>query len=184
MYCSALVMISDDSDVDFLEELFDTYRQMMFKSAMNILKNKTDAEDAVQNSFLHMIDNVEKIKQIPHNEMTFYVTSVEQHAAIDIYRKKNRHSFEDIDTYSDIESDDSVEERALSNVTVENIKSALEELPDRDYDLLYRFLIKEMDYSEIGRETGISPHTVRVYIQRARKRFIKILKERGIVDDI
>lgn len=184
MYCSALIMISDNSDVEFLEELFDTYKQMMFKSAMNILKNKADAEDAVQNSFLNMIDNVEKIRQIPHNERAFYLTSVVQHAAIDIYRKKNRRSFEDIDAYSDIESNDSVEESALSNVTVENIKNALEELSDRDYDLLYRFLIKGMSHGEIAKEMGISLNIVRVYIQRARKRFIKILRERGIVDDV
>ena len=171
-------------DNEFMRELFRDYRQIMFKTALGILHNSSDAEDVVQNAFLWIIDNLEKISQIPCNERGFYFAKITEHNAIDLLRKRNAHPTDDIDDKDDLSSGTDVEDEALSKLTVEQIKSALAELSDRDHDLLYLYLFKEMRYKEIGELMGIPENNVRVYIQRARKRFIKILKKRGITDDI
>lgn len=44
-----------NSDDEFVNELFNTYREMMFKITKGILCNDFLAEDAVQNAFLHII---------------------------------------------------------------------------------------------------------------------------------
>lgn len=171
-------------DNEFLRELFQNYKQMMFKTALGILHNSSDAEDVVQNAFLWIIDNLDRISQIPCNERGFYFAKITEHNAIDLLRKRNIHPTEDIDEKDDLSSETDVEDGVLSKLTVEQIKSALQELSDRDYDLLYLYLFREMNHKEIGEIMGIPENNVRVYIQRARKRFIKILKKRGIIDDI
>lgn len=113
-----------------------------------------------------------------------YFSEIAEHTSIDILRKKKRHPIEDIDEMYDICSNDSVEEKALDKMTVEKIRDALDELSNRDYDLLYLYLFKEMSYQEISEAIGITENNVRVYIHRARKRFIKILKKRGVIDDL
>ena len=168
------------SDDSLLNELFTEYRQMMFKIALNILHNKSDAEDAVQDAFLWIINNLEKISQIPCYERDNYFASITEHRSIDILRKRNRHPTEDIEEQYELSSDERVEESALSSVTVEEIKSALNELSNRDYELLYLYLFKEMTPKEIGEAMGISENNIRVYVQRARKRFAKILHKRGL----
>lgn len=40
-----------NSDDKLISELFVEYRQMMFKMAIGILHNKSDAEDVVQDAF-------------------------------------------------------------------------------------------------------------------------------------
>ena len=43
------------SDDSLLSELFTEYKQMIFKIAFGILQNNADAEDAVQETFLHIM---------------------------------------------------------------------------------------------------------------------------------
>lgn len=171
--------MSEKTDDNLLSELFTEYRQMMFKIAMGILHNKSDAEDVVQDAFLWIINNLEKISQIPCYERGNYFASIIEHRSIDILRKRSRHPTEDIEEQYELSSDERVEESALSSVTVEEIKSALNELSNRDYELLYQYLFKEMTPKEIGEVMGISENNIRVYVQRARKRFAKILHKRG-----
>ena len=67
---------------------------------------------------------------------------------------------------------------------VKEIEQALEELSDRDYGIMYLYIFKQMKYREIAEAMNIPEKNINVYIERARKRLIKILKKRGIVDDI
>lgn len=50
---------------EFVNELVNTYREMMFKIAKSILCNDFLAEDAVQNALLHIISDPDRISQIP-----------------------------------------------------------------------------------------------------------------------
>lgn len=174
----------ENPNAKFVKELFDAYRQMMFKTALSILHNKTDAEEAVSDAFLWIINNLDKISHIPCNERAFYFTSVIEHISIDFLRKRKRHPSENIDEHWDIASDCWVEEEVSEKVTVEEIKKALKELSDRDYSIMYLYAFKQMKPKEIAAELGIPEENIRVYIKRARERLIKILKERGIDYDI
>lgn len=176
--------MSADPEKELIRELFITYRQMMYKTALGILHNRPDAEDAVQNTFLQIINDLERIARIPSNERALYFTYITEHNAINIYRKKNAHPTEDIDEHFELDSGTSVEDEALSRLSADEIRSALADLSDRDHDLLYLYLFKEMNYREISGIMDIPEDYVRVYVQRARKRFIKILKKRGAIDDV
>lgn len=172
------------SDKELLAELFNEYRQMMFKIAVKILHNVSDAEDAVQDSFLWIINNLDKISQIPCNERSSYFASIVEHRSIDIYRKNNGRQIEYIEEQYVSSSNEHIMEKAISSVTVDEIKDALNELSDRDYEMLYMYLFKEMSPKEISITMDISENNIRMYILRARKRLKKVLRERGINYDV
>lgn len=167
-------------DMEIVRELFEKHRQMMYSKAFGILHNKSDAEDAVQNAFLSIINKLDKIISIPSNERVFYIVSIIEHAAYDILRKQNLHPSEDIYDHKDISTLLSTEGNALDNIAVEEIKSALEELSDKDYSLLYLYLFKQLKPKEIAEKLDIPEKNIRSYIKRARTRLIKILRKRGI----
>lgn len=173
-----------NSDKELLSELFNEYRQMMFKIAIKILHNVSDAEDAVQDSFVWIINNLDRISQIPCNEIGSYFASIVEHRSIDIYRKHNSRQIEYIEEQYVPSSNEHIMEKAISSVTVDEIKDALNELSDRDYEMLYMYLFKEMNPKEISAIMGISEKNIRTYIQRARKRLTKILCKRGINYDV
>ena len=76
--------MSKKSDDKLISKLFAEYRQMMFKIAMGILHNKSDAEDVVQEAFLWIINNLDKILQIPCCKRGSYFASIIEHRAIDL----------------------------------------------------------------------------------------------------
>lgn len=171
-------------DEDFINKLFSDYRQMMYKVAYGILGNRSDSEDAVQDVFLWIIDNIEKISEIPCNERANYFAFIIEHRSIDIWRKRIAHPTEDIDEQYDLNSNEDLEKTVISDMTVDEIKSAMNELSNVDYEILYLYLFKKMSPKEISNAMEISELNIRVYIYRAKKRLIKILRKRGIGYDI
>lgn len=174
----------DSSESELIKKLFVTHKQMMYKIALGILHNEADAEDVVQNAFLWIIKNSEKITQIPCYETGFYLANIVEHLSINHINRQKRHPLENLDEHKDIASDYSVEEQADDNIFISDIEQALEELSDRDYSLMYLYIFKRLKYNEIAEAVNIPEKNIHAYIKRARKRLIKILKERGIVDDI
>ena len=172
--------MSKDVNVDLVNELFDTYRQMMLKIALGILHNKTEAEDAVQDAFLRIMNNLVTIYQIPRDQRTFYFVSVIENVSYNILKKNNRHPTEDIDKYCEISSDYSVEKKVDEKILLNEVKSALMALSERDYGIMYLYYFKQMTPSEIAKALDIPQKNIYKYIDRAKKRFSKILNERGV----
>lgn len=172
----------NDSDYDLIIELFSKYRQMMFKIAFGILHNKSDAEDAVQDSFLWIINNLSRFSHMTGHEMNNYFASIAENRSIDIYRKRNNHHTENLGIQLDLRANETVEDTALSNLTVEEIKNAMNELSNRDYEILYMYLFKQMPPKEIGEAMGICENNIRSYIMRARKKFANILHKKGGIE--
>ena len=176
--------MSKETDDKLISKLFAEYRQMMFKIAMGILHNKSDAEDVVQEAFLWIINNLDKIMQIPCCERGSYFASIIEHRAIDLCRKRQNHPMDDIDVQVDLISNENIEEAVLSSLTVEEIKRALNELSKRDSEILYYLLFMDYAPKEIAKALGISGKNISMYITRARKRLIKVLKKRGITNEL
>lgn len=166
-----------------LEKLFDTYQEMMFRLAMGTLHNKADAEDVVQDAFLWIIDHEERVFRIPENERTMYFSGMIRKMCLALLRKRKNHPTSAIDEVEEFEikAEISVEEEALSKIGTDDIKAALGDLSDSDYDILYLYLFKEKSPTEISEICGISQKSIYVRLHRAKKRFIEILKKRGVV---
>lgn len=172
--------MSKRPDAELLKELFEKHRQTMYNIALSILHNSHDAEDAVQNAFLWIINNLEKISPIPCNERVFYFANIIEHVSINILNKKKRHPLEDIDMHQEINSGISVEKTSLEMITIEEIKQVIRTMSVTDRLILRLYLFEEKSYKEISEIAGISEENARVSVHRARKRLAKLLKERGI----
>lgn len=177
-------MPGNREDNELISELFKEYKQMMFKAAMGILHNKADAEDAVQDAFLWIINNLSKISEIPCCKRTVYFANITEHLAINVVKRQKRHPLEDIEEAYEISSDYSVESEADSAFLINEIKSALTELSDRDYSIMYLYLFEQISPKEIARELDIRERFIHTYIERAKKRLAKKLNEKGIDHDI
>lgn len=53
-------MIASDEDKSKFEQIYLTYRKLMFFVARSILKNDADAEDAVHTAFVSIIEHLKK----------------------------------------------------------------------------------------------------------------------------
>lgn len=170
-------------DDSLLSELFTEYKQMIFKTAFSFLQNNADAEDAVQETFLHISNNLERVSKIPVDDRARYIIEIVKNVCYDQIRSKSRRQVCNIDEF-EISSSNSTEDEALSALTVDEIRSTINELSERDSDILYFLLFKDYAPKDIAKSLGISERNISMYITRARKRLIKILRKRGVTNDL
>ena len=76
-----LQMIESDEDKSKFEQLYIMYKGLMFHVAMKILKNEFDAEDAVHQAFLSLIENLKKIAAACADAETFKAEVRKQYPA-------------------------------------------------------------------------------------------------------
>ena len=185
MFSLAFLLIRDEADRDFVKNLFKNNEQMMYKIAFNILHNRTDAEDTVQNSIIKVIDSLEMIRTLDSTEIEYYLSVMTRNTALDMQRKTNRlpesNVMEELDV---MEADISVEEAALMNINSERIKEALRRLPEQEYEILFLNLQVGLSPSEIADRLGITSNTVRQRIFRAKNNLKKELEKDGITNDV
>lgn len=170
---------ADGSDQQLVSGLYSDYEQMMYRVAFNILRSRADAEDAVQEAFIRVMGNLEKIRAVPCNERRFYLVIIVRNVSITMLNRRNRRTEVDIDEQYGAASDYSVEEEILGAHGVEEIRSAVMSLSREDSEVLYLFLFRELTPGEIAGLLGKKPASVRSRISRARKRLIDSLNRKG-----
>lgn len=180
MLSAILSMINAETDKEVVRSLYEANEQLMYNIAYNILHNRSDAEDAVQDAFVSVINHLEKIREINCNETRFYLVIIVKNISLNMLKMKQRHPEVDIDEIFDTQSDENVEVEALGKINSEIIREALRELSDKDYEIMFLYLIKEHTPSEIAQLLGITGNQARQWIFRARQRLIKLLEKRGI----
>lgn len=85
-----LQMIESDEDKSKFEQLYIMYKGLMFHVAMKILKNEFDAEDAVHQAFLSLIENLKKKSDVKCPKTRAYIVIITERKAIDIIRSRSK----------------------------------------------------------------------------------------------
>lgn len=90
MLAILLSTMESDEDKRRLTGIYGQYHSLMEQTAMRILGEQSDAEDAVQNAFMQMIRHFEKIYEIPCENLPFWIISIVKNEALMILRKRKR----------------------------------------------------------------------------------------------
>ena len=83
-----LQMIESEADKSKFEQLYLRYRGLMFSVAMRLLSNEQDAEDAVHQAFLSVIENLNKVSDVNCPKTRSFVVIITERKAIDLLRAK------------------------------------------------------------------------------------------------
>lgn len=163
-------MLEDGEDRNKFEELYWAYRGLLFHVANRILQNVQDAEDAVQQAFLKIAENIGTVAQPVHPKTRALVSIIAERTAIDLYRAKQRHPTVDLDELPLFYTDRLPEEGDLS--------AAIAALPPRYRQVI--LLKYDLGYSngEIGALLGCTPETVSQIAHRAKEKLTVILEQK------
>ncbi|MEG2175901.1 MAG: RNA polymerase sigma factor [Oscillibacter sp.] len=165
-----LQMLEDRADQDKFEALYHAYRGLLFYVANRILQNTQDAEDAVQQTFLKIAENLEAVAQPVHPKTRALVAIIAERTAIDLYRAKQRHPTVDLDELPLFYTDQLPEEGSLS--------AAITALPSRYRQVI--LLKYHLGYSngEIGALLGCTPEGISQIAHRAKEKLTIILEQK------
>ncbi len=172
--------LEKESDRMLLSELFALNYDRMKNTAIGILHDPEAAQDVVQDTFERCLKKIDTLQSLPEKAQSVYLLTALRHNALNRLHKTGAHPSIPLEEIPD--TDVSVEEHAIRNLTVEEVKDAISKLPDSIKDVLrYKYLL-ELSDSEIAKTLGVSKTTVRVYLMRARRAVLNLCKENGYAE--
>lgn len=169
-----LMMIDAPEEKRKFVILYEKYRYLMQKVAMDILHDRFLAEDAVQNAFMNLVPHINKIGDSDSVATKRYLITITKNTAIDIYRKKH------LQMQKELQVDELKEDAQISYVEtdVENtVLDVLKNLPVTYRDIFLLKYSANLENKEIARICGIREGTVRQRIVRGKQLIEKMLRE-------
>lgn len=156
-------------------KLYKQYCDGMFCVAMRFLKNSDDAEDVLQESFIKAFQRIDQFK----GEVTFgaWLKRIVVNRSIDFLKSKHQKTEELNEGYLHLAQDKdwTVED----GITIEEVKIAIEELPDKYKYVVKLFLLEGYDHNEISQILEISDTASRTRLLRGKVRLKETLKDRA-----
>jgi len=179
MLLFALSILNAPEDKSKLSDIYDRYFLQMYNYALSRLKTKSEAEDAVQETFLSLAMNIKKIDDPTSLASSGYVMTTLKNKIIDIKRKKKRDmNIVESTVLEHIEFDDSVIDLLIKSEQKERLEKAVEALKGRDRHILLMRLYEERSFEDIAKLTGISEGNVKNVYYRALEKLRKILEDK------
>ncbi|SHI23284.1 RNA polymerase sigma-70 factor, ECF subfamily [Sporobacter termitidis DSM 10068] len=178
-----LEAFEENDDKNFLIDLYTTYYGFVKKTIYNIIKDKKDLEDLIDDAFLKLIEKVSLLRTLNNYRTSTYIYYTAKSIAINyIVRRdvENRFRFlgadEDLSEHF-ISREYGMEDRILYQSELESLGNAIMKLPQDQQDLLnYKYLLN-MNDAEIGELMGIEGSSVRQYLTRARRSAKKLIEK-------
>lgn len=157
----------------------------MIACAVDILKNRHDAQDAVQDSFYNITATYDLFTAPDSPSTAALVHIYVRNAAINIYNKNKVRSksiafCDDMEKAADIEDvAENVQQIAVDNETAEIVSRAVAQLDSEYRDLICLKYYYNMRNTDIARVMNIGTNLVNGRIFRAKNKLREILGEEG-----
>lgn len=170
-----LAALESEEDKRRFTELYEENHVRAEQTALRILRDPHDAEDAVQNAFLQVIHHFDEISEIPCKKLGFWIISIVKNEALMILRRKQKElPQEDWDTFSADVSDPT---------SYNELVRLFSQLPPTYRAALEMRLINGYSGKEIAQHLGISESAVNTRISRGARCFVRLQSRRDFTYD-
>lgn len=169
----------NNGDTNAFAILVDRYKDLVFTLALRLLKNREEAEEVSQDTFIKAYKSLARFKG--DSKFSTWIYKIAYNTSLDRIKKNKKH-------WNDVEIDEFTEhqiktiDNALDNLERQernqSIKDCIALLPNDDGFLVTLYYFDELSFEEISKIVGITANNVKVKIFRIRKKLATILKER------
>ena len=156
-------------DKELFIELINKNRLKLYKTAISILKNDDDANDAIQETLLSSYKNYQNLKD--KNLFTTWITRILINKCYDIINKKKKIVYIEDST---IENTASYYDKYQAESILENVLNKLDD-ELREITLLYYY--DDLSTAAISEILNIPAGTVKSRLSRARSKILEIIKK-------
>lgn len=157
--------------IDFeaaLRSLYEQYADRFYAAAYAILQNSEDAEDAVGETFIRLIENRDAFLQVSEEKRAAYAKRILKNISLDIIRKRKTHANSELTddiAFNGISIEEKAEGKAACNVLLDCIRS----MSDALRQALYLRISYDFSTKQIARALGISNTAARKRLSDAQK---------------
>ena len=159
-----------DGDTNAFAVLVDRYKDLVFTLALRMLKNREEAEEVSQDTFIKTFKSLYKFKG--DSKFSTWIYKITYNTCLDRIKKISR-------TYNTVAIDEFTEhqvktiDNALDNMEQEERKQTIQDcfhfLHLEESFLLTIFYFEELYLDEISKSFGLTTNNVKVKLFRSRK---------------
>lgn len=158
-------------------QIYKLYYKAMYNTSLRIVNDRMEAEDIMQESFLSAFEKIDTYS----GTVSFgaWLKKIVINRSLDALGKKKA-IFEDIEPHIGIRDDGPEDQLRKEEVDlrVEEVKDAINRLPDGYRIILSLYLLEGYDHDEIADILNISSSTSRSQLSRAKQKLISELKKK------
>jgi RNA polymerase sigma-70 factor (ECF subfamily) len=165
----ALVLAAQRGEREAFSELVRTHERRAYAVARAIVVNHEDAEDAVQEAFLHAYRALHRF--LPDQAFGAWLHRIVANAALDITRRRKVRDADELPESVASPFRDPAEASELRR----RLQEALESLPARQRAVIVLHDVEGFKHSEIGVTLGIPEGTARSDLHYARSHLREVL---------
>lgn len=154
-------------------KLYKQYCDGMYCVAMRFLRNPDDAEDVLQEAFIKAFQKIDQFK----GEVTFgaWLKRIVINKSLDFIKAKKNQFVELKESTLHIVEDE--DWSVADSVSIEAVKSAMEQLPDKYKYVVQLYLVEGYDHSEIAQILDLTETTCRTRLLRGKGHLKELLKD-------
>jgi RNA polymerase sigma factor (sigma-70 family) len=172
---SGIIERVQQGDANAFSLLVTKYQDIVFSIALKVIKNRHDAEEMAQESFIKAYRSIGSFQG--KSKFSTWLFRITYNTCISHIRKK-KYPASDIDNLlvEDEEGEESFDGFPEEN-RIRYLELALKQLPGDDYLLIVMYYYEDQSVDEICMVTGLSESNVKVKLFRARKKLYAVMCE-------
>ncbi|MFK7781423.1 RNA polymerase sigma factor [Psychroserpens sp.] len=166
-----------EGDTNSFAILVDRYKDLVFTLTLRMLKNREEAEEVAQDTFIKAYKSLDRFKG--DSKFSTWIYRVAYNSCLDRIKKNKKH-------LNNVEINEFTEhqvisiDNALDKMEVEEQKEAIQrcigKLSSEDSFLLTLYYFDDLSLDEISKIIGITTNSIKVKLFRCRKKLAAILK--------
>lgn len=172
-----LLNITDSEEIERFTYIFEKYQKKLINYAETITQNYHSAENAVQQAFFSISQNMHKVMSMNDEQLEIYIFKVTKNSAIDEYNCDKK--FSGTIRYYEKESvsDDCVQKNVITNDLKSKLTNMIKAMDITYRDVASLHFLYEMSPKEIASSLNLTAQATRTRLSRARKMLKNMLKE-------
>ncbi len=161
-----------------IHQLVDQFRGQVYGLCYRMLRQREDAEDATQETFVRVVKNLHRWDPTRAFE-PWLLTIAGNRCRTKLARRKRRPAVLTLD----YPIPDATVENRKAELLAEEIELGLTGIREEYRKAFLLFHQREMSYLEIGETMGVPLGTVKTWVHRARRELIQRLRTRGVLGE-
>ena len=168
---AVILAIENESDREYMEQLYCTYKNLMFSEALKYFSYGSLEGDVINDTLIKLINKLQLLQTLDKRALASYIVISVRNTAIDYHRREKYLSPDGYDdaaasTHTDFQE---TENAALSKIEIEEFYRLWPELDEKTRSILECKYFLEMSDAEIAGLLEIKQESVRMSLTRARR---------------
>ena len=175
-----IATISDERIRNKFEQIYFEYSRYLYVIGFNILRDKESIEDAMQQCFIKIFNNIDKISIIQSKQTKSFISVIMRNEAINIYNNNKALSskIKPLDDEDDVEDQNSNIEEILARAELKKeVYGYIKALNVNESNIIILKYVKGYSSQEISGLLGVSQEVVRQRLSRAKKKLVALIAD-------